>query len=249
MRNMSFCILLAGFGLCASTLTAGTVQVDATASFTGGLLGSWSFQYVSGASDLSLESIEIDLAPTDLAFDAGPGGFGSLSYEDFSPAAGTTLPTSESATGSALDGGQGATFYFDSFGQGGSFQFGLDVDHPNPTLTALKICSGTKVQIALCNLTNAAITAANDAALLGAQTVTSNQMAGATVTFTFGGPAYDTTSFTETFGHVTVQDIINGQTDSTANIDDGDVLTPEPGTIAMFGAGLAGLGVLRRRRR
>jgi hypothetical protein len=228
------------------------MPVSATASFTGGLIGNWSFQYVSGASDLFLQSITIDLTPTNLSFDTAPGGFGSLTSQDICCFGGTdttTGLTGESASGAALDGGQLLTFYFSNFLPTDTFQFTLDVDHPNPTLTPLRNCTGlTGLALIGCNAANLGINTANNAALLTAQTVLTNAMSNALVTFQFGGTGYETGSFTETFGTVNLRDLINGQTGSSNTVN-GNVQLPEPGTVALIGAGLVLLGAWRRKRK
>ncbi len=71
MRNSTLVLLLTGLCFSASILSAGTVSVEASATFNGGLLGDWSFQYVSGAPGLYLESITIDLDPANLALKSG----------------------------------------------------------------------------------------------------------------------------------------------------------------------------------
>lgn len=252
MLNKSILTVLCGVCFLASPLFADPVPVSATASYTGGLTGNWSFQYVSGATDLFLQSVTIDLSPTSLAFDTVPGGFGSLSNQDiccFGGTDATTGLTGESASGATLDGGQLLSFYFSNFLPGDTFQFTLDVDHPNPTLTPLRNCAGlTGGNLLACNVANVAITAANNAALLAAQTVLTNAMANALVTFQFGGVGYQTGSFTENFGTVTLRDLINGQTGSSNTVN-GDVQLPEPGTVALIGAGLLLLGACRKKRK
>jgi hypothetical protein len=265
MRNSTLVLLLTGLCFSASILSAGTVSVEASATFNGGLLGDWSFQYVSGAPGLYLESITIDLDPANLYFDTAAGGFGSLASENVCCFAGTdattgltditvgstdySAPFPNSALGTALDGGQVVTFNFTAFAPGDTFSFQADVDHPDPTLTPLRNCTGLKaLALVACNAANATITAANNVALLAAQTVLSGQMAGATVTYTFGGTDYYTGASEGTFQAPTLGDILRGDTGSTLGIL-GDVQTPEPGTIAMLGAGLAALGLLRLRRR
>ena len=121
--------------LSASFSIAGTVSVIGSASYLGGLNGSWSFQYTTDAPGLSLQSIVLDLSPTDLRFDTAAGGFGSLSYKDVGGFGGTDAATGLSgisATGAALDGGTILTFSFTNFTSGSIFQFSSDVDHPDP---------------------------------------------------------------------------------------------------------------------
>jgi MYXO-CTERM domain-containing protein len=230
--------------LSTSISTAGTVGVTGSASFLGGLNGGWSFQYTSDTPGLTLESIVLDLSPTDLRFDTAPGGFGSLSYKDVGGFAGTDVTTGLSgisATGAALDGGTILTFTFTNFLSGSIFQFTSDVDHPDPTLLALQNCAGkTGLALVLCNAANVPKIATNDARLLAAQTVGPNQMAGANVTFHFTGDGYDEQTVNGTFQPFSLG---NGLF-STA-----DVSTPEPASIATFALGLGVLLALAARRR
>ena len=124
MRNRTLFVLLAGFCLSAFTLTAGPigVPVTTTASFAGGLLGNWNFDDVTGAPGLYLESIAIDLSPTDLAFDMPGSSFGSLAAESVCCFAGTDVTTGLTPGPGPLDGGILATFSFSNFVQGDSFQ-------------------------------------------------------------------------------------------------------------------------------
>jgi hypothetical protein len=151
---------------------AATVSITGSASFLGGLNGTWSFQYTSDAVGLSLQSIVLDLGPTDLRFDTAAGGFGSGSYKDVGGFAGTDTTTGLSgisATGLGLDGGTVLTFSFNNFSSGSLFRFSSDVDHPDPLLLSLLNCAGkTGAAFLLCNATNIARTATNDARLLPA---------------------------------------------------------------------------------
>lgn len=221
---------------------AGTVS--GSSSFVGGLNGSWSFQYTSDIPGLTLQSIVLDLSPTDLRFDTASGGFGSLSFLDVGGFGGTDVTTGLSgisATGPALDGGTLLTFTFNNFLSGSTFQFSADVDHPDPTLLSIVSCAGkTGAALLVCNATNAARTAANDARLLAAQTVGPNAMAGALVTYNFTGGGVENEIVTGTFQPFTLG---NGFA-STA-----DVSTPEPASMATFGAGLSLLVALATRRR
>lgn len=204
---------------------------------------------MSGAPDLYLQSITVDLSPTDLRFDTAPGGVGSLASQNVCCYSGTDTTTGLTGESGLVDGGQQVTFNFSDFLPGDNFQFTLDVDHPNPVLTTPKNCSTLKgLALLACNATNAGIAAANDAVLLAAQTVLTNAMSNSLVTYQFGGSGYITGDVTGNFGSLTLQDIINGQTASTNDIQ-GDVQTPEPGTIGLIGVALVWLGTFRRRRR
>jgi len=194
-----------------------------------------------------LESIVLDLSPTDLRFDTAAGGFGSLSYKDVGEFGGTDTTTGLSgisATGLALEGGTILTFSFTNFPSGSIFQFTSDVDHPDPTLLSLQNCAGkTGLALLACTATNAGRTATNDARLLAAQTVGPNQMAGARVAFDFAGDGYDEQTVNGTFQPFTFT-LGNGLF-ATA-----DVSTPEPASMVTFGAGLLvliALAALRRR--
>ena len=230
----------------ASLSTAGTVGVTGSASYLGGLNGGWSFQYTSDTPGLTLESIILDLSPTDLRFDTAAGGFGSLSYKDVGGFGGTDVTTGLSgisATGLALDGGTILTFSFTNFLSGSIFQFTSDVDHPDPTLLTLQNCAGkTGLALVLCTAGNVPKIATNDARLLAAQTVGPNQMAGAHVTFHFSGDGYEEQTVNGTFQPFTFS-LGNGI------ISTADVSTPEPASIATFGLGLGVLLVLAARRR
>src|SRR5690349_2094685 len=100
---------------------ASPLAIDGQASFLGGLNGSWSFQFNSDAVGLTLDSIVVDLSPTDLRFDTAAGGFGSLSFLDIGNFGGsdtTTGLSGISATGAALDGATLLTFTFNDFTSG-----------------------------------------------------------------------------------------------------------------------------------
>ena len=234
-------------GLFAPAIQASTV-VTASSSFTGGLLGSWTFQYVSGDPSLYLQQIKIDLAPgTDLAFDTAPGGFGSLANQDVCCFGGTDVTTGLtgfSPSGAALDGQTEVVFNFNNFLPGDTFQFNADVDHPNPTLLPVPDCTGKKgLALAGCLIQDGVANGTNDTRLLAAQTVLPNSISGATVTFTFGGPGWDPASTTGTFQSLTVLDILTGNTANPVSIS--AQVVPEPGTMAMMFAAVAALGCRR----
>jgi hypothetical protein len=252
-------VLLRGLAACAfiTPLVAGPITVDATAAFTG-YNNAWNFQYVSGAPGVYLEQITINLGPADLGFDTAPGGFGSLGYQDVGGFNGTDVTTglsNISATGAALDGGSLLTFTFADLTAGDTFTFSADVDHPNPTLQTLADCSSLKpIPKALCQASNAGKTLANDALLLNADTVTSAQMANATVTFEFGGPGFETSSVTDPLSAPTLQAILSdlahgqGAASFASSNDVNAEVAPEPATFLAPVIGLAFLGFFSRRR-
>jgi hypothetical protein len=234
MKLRTILSLVSLFGLSASFSIAGTIS--GSASFIGGLTGSWSFQYTSDIPGVTLQSIVLDLSPTDLRFDTASGGFGSLTFLDVGGFGGTDLTTGLtgiSATGAALDGGTLLTFYFNSFLPGSTFRFSADVDHPDPSLLS---CGGkTGMALLIC-------TGTNDARLLAAQTVGPNSMAGALVTYNFnsGGDGGQGETVTGTFQPFSLR---SGLASSA------DVSTPEPASLATFGAGMSLLFALAARRR
>ncbi len=252
-NTIFFLLLLCVF---VSTAAAGPVGISASASYNGGLSGSWSFAYTDGAPDLYLQKITIDLSGTDLRFDTWPGNFGSLANQDIANFSGTNTTTGldeVSASGMTLDGGLFVSFSFNNFLPGMVFSFGADVDHPDPSLLSLQNCAALPPLARLsCNLNNAGRAATNSARLLDAEWVGPNDMAGAMVSFQFGGLNYPTRTINGTFGSVTLRDVI----DRLLEGEGGDAFSnqttaeaPEPATFAIFGAGLAALGLLRRIRR
>ena len=228
----------------ASFSVASPLSIAGNASFLGGVNGSWTFQYSSDAPGVNLESIVLDLGPTDLRFDSAAGGFGSGSYRDVGGFGGTDVVTGLSgisAMGASLDGGTILTFTFNNFSSGKVFQFSSDVDHPNPTLLSLLSCAGkTGFALISCNLDNISRTATNDARLAAAELVGPNPMAGAKVTFNFGGSGVEGTSVSGVFQPF---DLRNGLQSSA------DVSTPEPASLATLGSGLGLLIALSVRRR
>ncbi len=243
MKRSAFLRLAGLFCVCASFSMAGTIA--GSASFLGGLNGTWSFQFTSDMPGLSLESIVLDLSPTDLRFDSAAGGFGSGTFKDVGGFAGTDTTTGLSgisASGADLDGGTLLIFSFTNFQSGSIFRFSSDVDHPDPALLSLVSCAGkTGLALIACNAANATRTVTNDARLLAAQTVGPNQMAGALVTFNFGGEGYDTQTISGTF---------DPRSPGDGLLANADVSTPEPATVATLGVGLGLLlsRAVRRRR-
>lgn len=203
LRDVSLILMLFVF---APVLAAGPISypVEASASFTGGIYGTWDFAFTSGPAGLYLQQIAIDLSPTGLRFDTVPGGFGSLTSLDIDNYLGTDVDTGLSlilpGTGGVLDGGQLLVFQFDGFTMGETFHFTGDVDNPDPTLTALRDCSGLRpLARAACILQNMLTTAQNDARLAAAALVTGQEFGGVLVTYTFGGPGFYASQFTTAF--------------------------------------------------
>jgi hypothetical protein len=237
--------------LLAQALLAGPVfPVETSASFTGGIYGTWDFTFDSGPAGLYLQQIVIDLSPANLGFDTVPGGFGSLTSLDVGGYSGTDVTTGLSGilpgTGAALDGGQILIFQFTDFTAGETFHFTADVDSPNPTLLPIRDCSGLgPIARAICLAQNAANTVINDARLAAASVVTAQQFAGTRVTYTLGGPGYVTTEITSVFEPAGGLRVFG----STSGTFDEVMATPEPATPALLGAGALLLGIRRLRRR
>jgi hypothetical protein len=219
-----------------------TIPVSATAAFVTGI-DNWSFTYATGAPGVYLQSITVDLSPTDVLFNTAPGGFGAYTgtYENVTPLLGTGTTTglaSISPSGAALDGGNEVTFTFNDFTVGDTFTFSAGVAGPAPTLQNLASCSSlTGIAKVACNASNALKTVENDAAIAAAETVLPSQVANAGITFSFGGPDIVPGTVTDPLSTAFSQGA------STT------VAAPEPATMAMMGvAGLALLlGRLRKR--
>ncbi len=247
--KLKIALLMLILPLFVQTLAADSFPVGASATFGGGIYGTWDFAFTSGPADLYLQQITIDLSPTNVRFDTAPGGFGSLTYLDVGGYEGTDATTGLyqilPGTGAVLDGGSLLTFDFNDFTAGDTFHFTADVDNPNPTLTPLQDCSGLRpLAKAACLAQNAAITAANDARLAAAQLVTAQEFGGATVTYTFGGPGFYTSEFTGAFSPDGGLHIFG----SSSGVLDSVQATPEPATCVSLAAGLLllGLRLLRR---
>jgi hypothetical protein len=250
MRSRGVLLILVLSVLAPVLATGGTLYtVDGSASFTGGIYGTWDFAFTSGPAGLYLQQIDIDLSPTGLKFDTVPGGFGSLTSLDIDNYLGTDVGTGLyqilPGTGAVLDGGQSLTFQFDDFTVGENFHFTGDVDNPDPTLLPLTDCSSLHgLARVACIIQNAVKTAQNDARLTAAALVTGQEFGGTLVTYTFGGPGFYTSQFTAAFepdGGLRVL--------GAANAVEGEVeATPEPATFVSLGAGMLLLGGLLRRR-
>ena len=198
MKRFTFLRLAGLFCVCASLSMAGTIA--GSASFLGGLNGTWSFQFTSDMPGMSLQSIVLDLKrPEAREVVRRLLTTSDFLVENFRPDTTTGL-SGISATGSTLDGGTILTFSFTNFQSGSFFRFSSDVDHPDPALLSLLNCAGkTGLALLACNATNITRTATNDARLLAAQTVGPNGMADALVTFNFGGDGYDPMTISGTF--------------------------------------------------
>jgi hypothetical protein len=204
-------------------LVANQIPVAANSLYTAIGGDTWSFIYTTGAPGVYLQSITIDLSPTDIRFNTAPGGWGSFSgtSEDITVVGNTgttTGLTSITPNGTGLDGGSLVTFTFSNFTVGDTFTFKTDLDHPAPTLTD---CSGDT------GLAKIACQAANGLATLNAETVTSLELANANITFSFGGTYIVPNSVTDSLG---ASFFPGAQTTVSA---------PEPATLAMGAAGLA----------
>lgn len=237
--------------LFVQVLTAGPVlwPIEGSASFIGGIYGTWDFTFTSGPADLHLQQITIDLGPTNVRFDTAPGGFGSLTSLAIGNYLGTDASTGLAeilpGPGAVLDGGQLLTFRFDDFTVGRTFHFTGDVDNPDPTLIPLNDCSGLRpLARAICNLQNVGITAQNDARRAAASLVTAQQFDGARVTYSFGGPGFYASEFTGDFGPAGGLRIFGSASSFANNVQ----AIPEPATFVSLAIGMLLLGRLRRRR-
>ncbi len=229
-------------------------NVSANATFLGGLSGTWAISYTGGPSGLLLQSVTIDLSPTHLAFDTAPGGFGSLGSQDVTPTNGsdvTTGLTGINPSGLALDGGTLVTFTFDDFAPGEVFMFNADVDNPDPALATVPVCAGKSgLALIVCIAADAAANTTNAARLLAAQTVLPNEMAGATVSFQFGGPSFDPLPLSGSFQPLTLSQVVQGLVHGNGVQSFAVNLTavPEPASCAMAFGALALIGVRLRKR-
>lgn len=249
--KLRWALLVLTLSCLVQVLTAAPVlwPVEASASFTGGVYGTWDFGFTAGPATLQLLRITIDLSPTNVRFDTASGGFGSLTSRDIGGYQGTDAITGLSGilpgTGVTLDGGQLLTFQFDNFTVGESFHFTGDVDNPDPTLDPLRDCSALRLLArAACVLQNVGITAQNDGRLAVASLVTSQQFSGALVTYEFGGPGFYTSDFTGTFEPAGGIRIFG----SAGSIGSQVQAVPEPATFVSFAAAILLLGYFRRRR-
>jgi hypothetical protein len=242
--------------LSASSAIGGPIPVSATASFTG-FNNTWSFSYTVGDVGVYLQQITIDLSPTNARFDTAAGGYGSLGFQDVGGFGGTDASTglnTVSAAGSGLDGGSILTFTFADFNVGEFFTFSADLDHPNPNLLTLSICTGTPLQRLACQAANVLKTTTNNAGLLAADTVLSAQVADALVTFDFGGPGLQTVSVTSPLQAATLRGLITGLLNGDLNAaastaSPADLIpAPEPSTAALLLAGLGACAAVAGRR-
>lgn len=222
------------------------VAVSGVASFTGGVFGDWVFQYNTGASDLFLQQIRIDLSGANLRFDTAAGGFGFIASQDIGGFGGTDVATGLTSitpgTGAALDGQSEVFFDFSDFTPLTTpFSFLGDVDQ-NLSLIPLRNCTGLPLgQRLACLFANAVTIPAQNAAIrLDASLVTGPEFSGVGLRLTFGGPGYVTTDVYTTFENA------GGNYDLAAW--SGEVHTPEPGTLGLLGGGLLLLSLCARRR-
>ena len=242
MKSVKFLLLaLAALELASPMMaTEITIPVTGTAAFVTGI-DTWSFTYTTGAPGVYLQSITVDLSPTDVLFNTAPGGFGAYTgtYEDVTPLLGsgtTTGLSSVTPSGAALDGGNKVTFAFNAFTVGDTFTFSAGVAGPAPNLLLLQDCSSlTGIAKVACLAANALKTTENAAAILAAETVLPSQVANADITFNFGGPDIVPGTVTDPLSTA----FLSGASTS--------VQAPEPATMAMMGA--AGLALLLSRLR
>jgi hypothetical protein len=220
------------------------VLVSGVASFTGGVFGNWEFQYSSGANDLFLQEIRIDLSGANLRFDTASGGFGFIASQDIGGFGGTDVATGLTSItpgiGAVLDGQNELTLDFDGFTPLTSpLSFHGDVDQ-DLSLIPLNNCAVLPLrQRPACWAANLLIGLQNDAIRLDASLVNGSEFSGVGLRLTFGGLGYVTTDVYATFENA-------GGNHAMAEWS-GEV-APEPGTLGLLGGGLLLLSLYARRR-
>ena len=222
--------------VCVCLLATGAshaATISGQVSYLGGVLGTWSVNLTSSDPQVQLQKVVITL-PATYGFDTQAGGFGLLLSQDFLKVSGGAGVTGVAlGTPSTRDGASQVGINFSGFtSAAGAYTFLLDVDGAAPTLAT---CSGTFLQIAVCNVANGLLTTA-------ASSVDASEIAGASVGFTFGGAGYDPTTVSAILSSTGgllgqgAQGTLEGQ------------IVPEPTTYALMGAGLVALAFLRCRR-
>jgi hypothetical protein len=232
------------------TVVAGPIySLETSAVFSGGVGGSWIFNFTSGPADLYLQQLTITL-PTNVRFDTASGGFGYGASQGIGAAyLGTDTSTGlyqVTPDNNTLDGGQTVTFYFNGFTAGETFYFAADIDAV-PNLVALRNCNGLgPIAKGFCEAQNATTERlVNDPLRAAASFVVPSQFAGATASYVFGGPTFNTAQFTNTFSAAGGLLILGAATSSVDEVTE----NPEPGAWALLAGGLGLMGFRFRRRR
>src|SRR5947209_14402731 len=150
--SIRLALIAAAVALFSPLLGAASVAVSGESEFTGGLFGHWSHTYTTGAPNLFIQSITIDVSPNSMIYDTvlTPPGAG-LPQNFATTSDGGTSFTGFNPSGAALDGQSVVVLSFSNFTPGKTYEHVGDVDQ---TAT----CSGTPAQIALCRLANQTIT-------------------------------------------------------------------------------------------
>jgi hypothetical protein len=209
---------LAALSLFAAVNTTQAAVVTGSVLFDSGplgIFGTWTINFASTEPNLKLNSVVFNLGPASLFLDTTAAPPGATLFQDFdiqSGGAATGFSSITPGTAAARNGSTTYTLNFGNFSSGKAFSYLLDVDK----------CDG------LLNL--------------ACSIVTGDDIAGATVTFNFGGPGSGDYSRTATFAAIPNRNDFDARAAFTADV-------PEPTTWALIGSALAGLGVLRRKSR
>ncbi|MBK9169601.1 MAG: PEP-CTERM sorting domain-containing protein [Bryobacterales bacterium] len=222
--RLSLALLVLSLAPASATTISGSVNYSSESI---GAFGSWSIGFTASHPGVLLQVVTIDLGPTGLFFDTAAGAPGFLLWQDFQPTGGTDIATGFSGVNLPLglvpDGSTLLALAFNAFTPAaGPFTFLLDVDGP-----ANYAGCPTGFLGALCRAGRN----------LDASLVTSDEIQGALVTMDFWVPEH---------GNFQVDTTLGVSGDFTADGGFEATATPEPGTWALLGAGLAAL-VLRRR--
>lgn len=215
----------------AMTVQAATINGSVTfAAQTGGVFGNWSISFSSSDPVLELRSARFTL-PAGYGFDTQNGGFGVPASQDFEAGSSLVGTTLTPGTTGGRDGANQLRIDFSGFtADKGPFLYNLDVDEP---LQSLEVCQPSPAGDS-CNQKNGELT-------LAAAVVKGAEIQGTSVFLTFGGPGYSN-AVVQTDLKEIAELAADGSFAGTA------VPVPEPSTYVLMGLGLAGFGLLRRRR-